>query len=1113
MICSSALAGCTSTLDDDEPQNPNDAPKEAMGMWWPTIDGVIEIPILSPITEWSDSHVTDINFDDGSGSKHPAKLRYKSVEEGMALAVEIYNLDETPEKIVVTFPDRELTTEITTESDAFLPKFEVDCTKVAFNCDASEGQKLIDIGDLLDNGLVRHLRLNKIASVHNLDNDDLVMEASAKRLFDDTTEVSYTITVVFAESTWTFEKTTNFDWVLPFLFPRSDISVTGIEVTQAIQTADMQIPLVEGKTSMARVYVDSGELTTANVEVTLTYCILIFCVEELTTTHVAVQNPDRTDIDESANFILPDNWVTFEGIDDPIPIGLIATVTPIYPTGSIDYVDPDTSNNYFVEVFELHQTYDLRIAMLPVMNSVSNAVQNRMDYWIDMTEAVLPVADVEVIYWGATSSSVTGTGDDLIDWTRTADTFVSALYLAFTGETAWDQMHAVRNSGGGVSDPMWIGDTDGDGIENEYLSSGVANPGRTGRVSYCGTSATSRELCTAHEITHNLGPVNWDGDGDGFDADGLDKDWGKHLFAGCPGGSTADQVWVNQNGGAETQSNILDLGWNPITPNPETNQNSLLPSGYPDYMSYCMVGSDATTGTPWNLPYTTNLTKWVSTYRYQELFDDLSDWYEDDARPNYYTSTSGSSDFGARQQQTVRYVRGVAPHDGSTPSLRHSWTVDGQVPAFAMERGDRLSNWDLSVVVKDNNGNVLDSAKYVTWFNVHESETDLQDDYFSFYFQDDGLIHSIELQDRSGSVIDSLYSTGSPVTRVMTLGTTAYTRENPVNLSWTQATSSSNREVLYQVEYSWGNGMWLPISGLTNSTNMAVDFGTYPGGTNDSMFRVRATNGFDTYYSDSTTFSIPNQAPVLTLETSGARFYDEGQFDEGLVTDNRVSITQGESFSIMPEITDADWTAINENGCTAVLKRAGETVWSDGNTINAQASQMNPKNRHLTWPNSLEHGPGVHDSVHCMYDDVADSLLPYHFPNKDLLPSEMTSGPYEFRMVYVDAGGSSVTKTVSFSIIVPNYLVGPDSNARTEDVLDEYRSNLQALEAPQLSDVLSRNELQYYVELERAARGDDDALSDVEIDDLQALYGISDSRAAELEVMICVPPGCDGSTG
>ncbi len=140
-------------------------------------------------------------------------------------------------------------------------------------------------------------------------------------------------------------------------------------------------------------------------------------------------------------------------------------------------------------------------------------------------------------------------------------------------------------------------------------------------------------------------------------------------------------------------------------------------------------------------------------------------------------------------------------------------------------------------------------------------------------------------------------------------------------------------------------------------------------------------------------------------------------------------------------------------------------------------------------------------------------MCSFNFPNADLLPGEMAPGDYDFEVTYEDEAGSSVTKTVSFSIIVPNYLVGPDSNARTEDVLDEYRSNLQALEAPQLSDVLSRDELQYYVELERAARGDDDALSDVEIDDLQALYGISDSRAAELEVMICVPPGCSDSTG
>ena len=129
----------------------------------------------------------------------------------------------------------------------------------------------------------------------------------------------------------------------------------------------------------------------------------------------------------------------------------------------------------------------------------------------------------------------------------------------------------------------------------------------------------------------------------------------------------------------------------------------------------------------------------------------------------------------------------------------------------------------------------------------------------------------------------------------------------------------------------------------------------------------------------------------------------------------------------------------------------------------------------------------------------------FTFPNADLLPGEMKPGAYEFEMTYVDAGGASVTKTVSFSIIVPNYLVGADSSATTSEVLDEYRRNLVRAD----SDVdLGMDELRYYVELERAARADEDALSDIEIDDLQAFYGISDSRAAELEVMICVPPEC-----
>ena len=350
-------------------------------------------------------------------------------------------------------------------------------------------------------------------------------------------------------------------------------------------------------------------------------------------------------------------------------------------------------------------------------------------------------------------------------------------------------------------------------------------------------------------------------------------------------------------------------------------------------------------------------------------------------------------------------------------------------------------------------------------------------------------------------MVDNLYSSGQPTIRMLPLGTAEYTRENPANLSWTQASPTSNHETLYQLEYSWGSDIWLPIGRMTNSTSTILDFGTLPATMQgaDSKFRVRATNGFDTYYSESTSFSVPNQAPVLTLETSGAL---------GLQCRWSEFITQGEAFSITPEITDADWTPVNEDGLNAVLKRDGEIVWADGRDNN-----WNAPNRVVSWPAwqrpLAAAGSGNICVPHGAAGVVGGTMCSFNFPNADLLPGEMTPGDYDFEVTYEDEAGSSVTKTVSFSIIVPEYLVGPDSNAKTGDILDEYRSNLQNTDLPRsLRDDLSMDEVRYYVELARVARGEDDALSDVEIDDLQAFYGISDSRAAELEVMICVPPKC-----
>ncbi len=1121
MLLSSILPGCLENEDElEEELNPYSAPKEAMGMWWPTVDGIIEVPILSPITEWSDADKIDINFLDDSGSKHAAKLRYKAVEEGLALAVEIDGLNETPQGIVLTLPDREISVEVTPAS-IFDINMEMDCKLVAYDCAATEEKKAIDKQSPMQYELLDFLWKNEIAAIHNLDTDKLVMEATAKQLFDDTTEVSYTISVIFAESTWTFEKITDFDWVLPFSYPRSDISVTGIEVTQAVQTADMQMRLVEGKTSLARVYVDSGALATANVEVTLKYCFLIFCDDELTKTHVAVQNPDRTNFTHSANFVLPDHWVTHEGIDGPIPIGLKASIKPIYPTGTIDYLDPDTSNNYDVSVFWFNQTRDLTVWTVRIPQDTNNdgisefRPQATVDLWMNYTEAMLPTANINQVdmNWGTwpdmAGCSTQQCNGQLWNWTQQMVIGIAMIKLIATilGQEAVglppspDQVHGItplNGMRGGVSSPAWCTVSRCGGFSGEY---GVGNVGKTSSlVGVCGDTGPNLlggvgQSCIPHEITHNLGPNCMDNSAplDGDCTDVIDESWGAHLSTtgvratDTCGAGGQDQVW-NAN---FAPFNIKDLGWDPLATNPDTNQLSLVPSNYPDYMSYCGAGSTALNNLAggsdgFNVPYaiSNNVIQWISTLRWEWMYDKLENWSPGNPASPYNGRSSQAN-------STYRIISGIVPLDGSTASLGYSWTDSGLIDQAREENTSNLPERDYTVRALDSSGNLIQEFKFDP---IHiDVEGEEKDHEISYVLQDNGLIHSIELLHR-GTLIDSLYSTSPPVTRMLPLDATEYSRDRPVNLSWTQASSSSNLSTLYQLGYSSGSGLWLPIGGMTTSTTMVLDFSTLPATLQgkESNFRVRATNGFDTYYSESTSFTLSNQAPELTLETSGALSLApfKGRLNE---------VTQGDSFSITPEIKDADWTAINENGCKVVLKRGQETIWSHGNT--AETETVREKNRITSFPSeSLEHGPGLHDSIHCLHNNGA--FLPFSFPNSQLLPGEMTPGDYEFKMTYVDVGGASVTETVSFSIIVPDFLVGPDSTSSAEEVLQEYRSKLEMMSnISKMNNDLSRDELQYYIELSRIARGDEDALSDAEISELQEMYGISDSRAEEITAM------------
>ena len=93
----------------------------------------------------------------------------------------------------------------------------------------------------------------------------------------------------------------------------TDVGITGIELIQIIQTEDMRMPLVKGKSTLARVYVTS-DIDMFDVEVKLQVCILILCSSPLTRDLEAPSSIDREDFTKSANFVLPQEWLELDAV-------------------------------------------------------------------------------------------------------------------------------------------------------------------------------------------------------------------------------------------------------------------------------------------------------------------------------------------------------------------------------------------------------------------------------------------------------------------------------------------------------------------------------------------------------------------------------------------------------------------------------------------------------------------------------------------------------------------------------------------------------------------------------------------------------------------------------
>ena len=1003
IMISTALSGCLNSQNGPAtPSNQYTEVDDAYGLWDPRVDGYVSlIPDTWGQTEWSDALEEQISFKEVTSGgaltqiTHAATFHYKKVnwdpEDTLALAVDFDGASTskssgaTPISVEVSVDTRVLTNSIVTSSTGgpILPTY---------------------VGSADD----------KLEAVFNPTTNDLVIESAMDYVFVNSNEINLGIKVIFDDgSEWTYSRISHFKYVVPINVPHNDLEIKDIEVVQAIQTEDNDITLVEGKDTMVRVFVDSTLMSTAHTVVTLEYCNLglgIGCYDHMQKLHLAVQNPTREDITHSANFIIPEHWTWAN-----TGIAMKASVEPYYPNGVMDYAEIDWDDNKLLDYnIQFHRTTDLTVWTVRVGQEIGSNIQHMPSFeselLMDFTEVLLPVSGIETVDFpdGAVPECPYNWGADPcmaeveMWWRQITAPGTSPLPNA-------DQIHAMTpdlqgvGAGffdvGGLSAPAWAAGSIGwySWIPSLHSARGV-----------CGIHTLT---CTAHEMTHNLGPHCWDAalPGVGIDCDDIDDEaWGNHLSVTGMGSTDpchaygVDPVWNAHLG----IFNIKEIGWNPTTPNADSNQLAIVDSNYPDYMSYCQAHTSSGGNNNYRVPYLTygDYRQWVSTHRWEWLFDKFDNWQEGNpAHP-----------FNGRSEQSARMIVGSFENDGGGADLENSWVFDGHVDEQYRQYGQELGDEaKYTILAKDRDGGVVETIRFgisnITG-HLHQNVSDHLEQSTKFVYSiqdDDGAIHSIEMYD-NGELIDTLQSSnrdfGASIDYISEVS-----REQPLQIGWCVAENDDdvgNCDELFssQIEYTWDGEFWMPLGSMKMQKNMSIDLADFPGG-EDVQFRVRVTNGFDTATVLTDTYSLSNLAPEIVLDVTGPLEFSMGS----------------RSLDIVVEIDDPEWEHIDCESLNGWLEGPGDVVtelWHRHDTTEGRAAHISKNcDLPLVVPKPVGHThPHDHgETTHTHYHNHGAPI------NIGTIGFGLEPGEYTFRLEYVDSSGNVAEAEFRFTVTPPEY--------------------------------------------------------------------------------------------
>jgi hypothetical protein len=561
-----------------------------------------------------------------------------------------------------------------------------------------------------------------------------------------------------------------------------DLTVSRIEVVQATQDVSNTVPLVEGKSTVARVFLNLGSESSAIQPPLVRAVLRAFDAGggELPGSPIPAENaplrapnrPQRESSNDSLNFRLPRDWTSF---------GTIRLRAEVNSDGSVAETDR-TNNTREVSVsFQPRGSFEVR--WIPINyddGSIVEGPSNALGVYDAKMRKMFPVADEGMTYsrlkepdWTWALPLRLQTNQDLLityirkRYELLADASIDQLVV-------WlPELNAFGDSlPGGLSDPLWCGaDCAGTTVGRvSWIRDDFETDGTDVREGWTATTL-------AHEIGHNLG-LRHTNTRDCNDCEDPHTDWPD-----------------------PTSGTVHEVGF-------DTVKLEAKPSSFYDFMTYVEPST----------------TRWVSPFHFEKLFNGY-------LLPRFKRAAEAAA-------ETFAIVGGSARRDGSLGRLDPLVFVTSSVPAEpSVASGSHCIRFSSSSAT-------LSDYCFSPTFELHPGHTELEEQTFALRVPFPSGATRVSLRRGETELASKVASANAPSVAI-TSPASGDRWEGRRTLAWRGSDPDGDR-LVYTVMYSYDGGVkWIPIETDTTATEFALETALIGSGT-QVFFRVQASDGFRT---------------------------------------------------------------------------------------------------------------------------------------------------------------------------------------------------------------------------------------------------------------------------